>query len=105
METLKDSTIRENLENIVTILRNENDGIDTYLNTKKKQMMEEQMEKGLGIQSIPYPIHHRGACSGNTVCDGACRPPAWHDGLGATDNTVAAVPYNPATIAISRQHT
>ena len=33
VETLKDSTIRENLENIVTILRNENDGIDTHLSS------------------------------------------------------------------------
>ena len=45
VETLKDSTIRENLENIVTILRNENDGIDTYLSTKKKKQVEEKKRK------------------------------------------------------------
>ena len=60
VETLKDSTIRENLENIVTILRNENDGIDTYLNTKKKQMMEEQMEKDRNqYPCIQYIIEER----------------------------------------------
>ena len=60
VETLKDSTIRENLENIVTILRNENDGIDTYLNTKKKQMMEEQMERDRNrYPCIQYIIEER----------------------------------------------
>jgi hypothetical protein len=60
VETLKESTIRENLENIVTILRNENDGIDTYLTSKKKQQMEEQMEKNRShYPCIQYVIEER----------------------------------------------
>ncbi len=60
VETLKDSTIRENLENIVTILRNENDGIDTYLSTKKKKQVEEKKRKDRNqYPCIQYVIEER----------------------------------------------